>query len=683
METHEALETRHLQDLTSVADPRLAPVAAGGQPEQAVATLTTVVAGEGDAPPRYRTRLQRFDLAAASAALAAGAEAPTPTGGRPLTNGERDTAPRWSPDGARVAFLRSWLEPTGSFGPAQLAVIDVDGGEARTLTTWATPVLAHVWLDDRTLLVATRGDRVDDDAKRGLGRTVNRRRHRMDGAGFAPVGPVDLVRVPLGGAAPQVVATLDHEPGGLTVAAAGRTAHLAWFAPANDGEHDEGLARLWTATLGRGRATTPNDVLGVAIRGGAPAWSPGRGQLAFLAPSDLHGRGRPTSAWVVAAGGGDPERSSDADVEASPSAGGDARYGAYPATPAWTADGTGLVVIANRAGRSGLERVALAGGDGHGDADARTAGDFVTTAFDGDERWTLAVVETPTSPGELVLVGPDGTTARLSAANDAWVARHRPRAFEARTLARPDGGAVAYGVLAPKRPRRDRAVVVQVHGGPHTNDGWGFRFEFQRLAAAGYAVVWLNPRGSSSYGEAHATAMLRRYGTVDADDVLAVVDDVLAHHARPDAPVHLTGGSYGGFMTNWLVGHTDRFRSAVTQRSICNWVSFFGTADIGPGFTEGEVGDAPWRDLEALWRQSPLAYVEHVVTPTLVLHSENDHRCPIEQAEQWFGALERLGRAETRLVRFPDEGHELSRSGRPDRRVQRIDLILEWFRTHA
>ncbi len=680
MEPHEPLETRHLLDLAYVADPRLAPVAAGAPPTLAVATLTTVVPGEGEAPPRYRTRLHRFDLEPAASALAAGREAPAPTGGRPLTSGERDTAPRWSPDGARIAFLRARLEPSGAFAPAQLAVIDVAGGEARTLTEWPTPVLAHAWLDERTVLVATRGDRVDEDAKRGLGRTVDRRRHRMDGVGFAPVAPVDLVRVPVDGAEPRVVATLGQEPRGLTVVVVDRTAHLAWFAPLDDAEHDEGRARLWTATLGRGKASAPRDVLGAAIAGGSPAWSSDGKQLAFLAANDLRSLGRPTCAWVVAAAGGDPERVGDPDVEASPSAGGDARYGTYPATPVWTGAGDALVVIANRDGRSGLERVALGAGGG---ADVRTGGDFVTTAFDGDDRWTLAVVETPATPGELVLVGPDGNTARLSTANDAWVERHRPRTFEARALARSDGGEVAYGVLAPRRPRRDRAIVVQVHGGPHTNDGWGFRFEFQRLAAAGYTVVWLNPRGSSSYGEVHATAMLRRYGTIDADDVLAVVDDVLAHHARPDAPVHLTGGSYGGFMTNWLVGHTDRFQSAVTQRSICNWISFFGTADIGPFFTEGEVGDAPWLDLEALWRQSPLAYVEHVVTPTLVLHSENDHRCPIEQAEQWFGALKRLGRAETRLVRFPDEGHELSRSGRPDRRMQRIDLILEWFRAHA
>ncbi|MDF1523653.1 MAG: S9 family peptidase [Trueperaceae bacterium] len=539
------------------------------------------------------------------------------------------------------------------------------------------PVLAHAWLDAHDLLVVTRGDRVDEDAKRGLGRTVDRRRHRIDGAGFAPTEPVDLLRVPADGGAATVLATLDHAPTGWAIAPQG--ARVAWLAPADDAEHDEGLVRLWAADVGATHLGPIEDLTGLALRAQAPAWAPSGDRVAFLAPNDGRGLGRPTSAWCTRPGGGAPDRVSDGDLEAAPSAGGDARYGAYPAGPAWARDGAALVLLANRAGRSGLARQPLAPGAA---LETWTEGDRVATAFDGDARWALAVIETPTAPGELVLVAPSGAEARVSALNDAWAARHRPRSIEERTVARPDSGEVAYGWMAPRHPRRDRAIVVEVHGGPHTNDGWGFRFEFQRLAAAGYAVLWLNPRGSSSYGEAHATAMLRGYGGIDADDVLAVVDDALARHARPHAPVHLTGGSYGGFMTNRLVGHTDRFRSAVTQHSICNWVSFYGTSDIGPFFGEDEVGDAPWRDLDALWRQSPLAYVERVVTPTLVLHSETDHRCPIEQAEQWFGALKRLGKAETRLVRFPDESHDLSRSGRPDRRMQRLDLIVDWFRTH-
>jgi dipeptidyl aminopeptidase/acylaminoacyl peptidase len=206
-------------------------------------------------------------------------------------------------------------------------------------------------------------------------------------------------------------------------------------------------------------------------------------------------------------------------------------------------------------------------------------------------------------------------------------------------------------------------------------------FEFQLLAAAGYTVVYGNPRGGSSFGTGFAAAIKAAYGTVDADDVLAITDDALAKHADPTAPVHLTGGSYGGFMTNWLTARTDRYRSAVTQRSICNWLSFYGTADIGPWFGGEEQGGTPWTDTERLWASSPLKHVANVRTPTLVIHSELDHRCPIEQAEQWFTALKELG-VETRMLRFPDEGHDLSRSGRPDRRLERLEAIIGWFDQH-
>ena len=151
----------------------------------------------------------------------------------------------------------------------------------------------------------------------------------------------------------------------------------------------------------------------------------------------------------------------------------------------------------------------------------------------------------------------------------------------------------------------------------------------------------------------------------------------------PDAPLHLTGGSYGGFMTNWLVGVTDRFRSAVSQRSISNWTSMYGTSDIGPSFVERELGGRPWADLDVLWRQSPMRNAANVRTPLLLVHSEEDWRCPIEQAEQLFAALKRLGQAEVELLRFPREGHELSRSGRPDRRVMRLEAIVGWFEAHA
>jgi len=663
------LKTRHLTELVSLADPRLAPTPADERPDRAVVTITDVVAGEKQEPPRYRSRLALVELGPDD-----GAERL-----RTLTFGEQDGMPRWSPDGRRIAFLRGGRDAKGASVPARLAVLDLDGGEARVLTGGPNPVTAFAWRDDGHLLAVTRGEREDEDVERGLARVVARRWHRLDGVGFLPDPEADLVQIALSDGSQRRLATLAYAPDEIAVAPGGR--RLAYLAPSDDAEHDLGLDRLWTLRLGRKRADAPEDLLGVPLRGGQLAWSPDGARLAFLAPSDLTGFGRSTSLWLTRRGGGAPRRLTDPDLETSAAIAGDARRGAYPITPRWSPDGRSLTVVLNQAGRSQLARVGVGRAP---TVETLGGGDRVVTAFDARGGWALQVVETPTAPGELVLRAPDGDETRLTGANDRWTARFRLAAPVERRFTTPDGTALTYLWTASPKPRRDRAVVIQVHGGPHTNDGFGFRFEYQRLLAAGYAVVALNPRGSTSFGEAHSTAMLLHYGTVDADDVMAVVEHAMQHHERPDAPVHLTGGSYGGFMTNWLVGQRpDRFRSAVTQRSISNWISFYGTSDIGPIFTEHEVGPAPWADLEALWRASPLRYVEHVVTPTLILHAENDHRCPIEQAEQWFTALKRLGRAETRLARFPEEGHELSRGGRPDRRVQRIDLILDWFERHA
>ncbi len=663
------LKTRHLTELVSIADPRLAPTPAGERPTRAVVTVTDVVQGEKEEPPRYRSRLALVDLAAD-----AGEDRL-----RTLTFGEGDRAPRWSPDGGRIAFLRGGRDAKGAPTPARLAVLDLEGGEARVLTDGPNPVKAFAWRDDARLLIVTRGERKDEDVERGLARIVDRRWHRLDGVGFLPDPEADLVEIALADGAARVLATLAHAPDDLAVAPGGR--RLAYLAPTDDAEFDTGRVRLWTMRLGRKRAAAPEDALGVPLRGGGNlAWSPDGARLAFLAPSDLTGFGRSTSLWLTNADGAAPRRLTEPDDEASATVAGDVRRGAYPITPRWDAAGRSLTVVLNREGRSQVARVGVADAP---EVEPLGGGDRVVTAFDAHDGWTLQVVETPTAPGELFLRAPDGAETRVSGRNDGWTSRFRLAAPVERRFASADGTSLAYLWYVPAKPRRDRAVVIQVHGGPHTNDGFGFRFEYQRLLAAGFAVVALNPRGSTSFGEAHATAALLNYGTVDADDVMAVVEHALAQHEAPDAPVHLTGGSYGGFMTNWLVGQRpDRFRSAVTQRSICNWVSFYGTSDIGPWFTEHEVGAPPWADLDALWRASPLRYVENVVTPMLILHSENDHRCPIEQAEQWFTALKQLARAETRLARFPDEGHELSRGGRPDRRVQRIDLILDWFERH-
>ena len=222
-------------------------------------------------------------------------------------------------------------------------------------------------------------------------------------------------------------------------------------------------------------------------------------------------------------------------------------------------------------------------------------------------------------------------------------------------------------------------TLLHVHGGPKMTFGDVFVHEMQCWAAEGFVVLFCNPRGSDGKGNDFAD-IRGRYGTVDYEDLMGLVDwaaDTLPFVDRDRMGV--TGGSYGGFMTNWIVGHTDRFRAAVTQRSICNWVSMIGISDIGYFFVPDQQAADIWNDVDKLWHHSPLKYADQVRTPTLIIHSDEDHRCEVSQGLQFFTALKRNG-VETRLCVFRGENHELSRSGRPRPRLARMQEIVRWFR---
>lgn len=223
--------------------------------------------------------------------------------------------------------------------------------------------------------------------------------------------------------------------------------------------------------------------------------------------------------------------------------------------------------------------------------------------------------------------------------------------------------------------------ILYIHGGPQVAYGECFFHEMQSLAAKGYAVLMVNPRGGNGYGQKFVASILGDYGNHDYDDLMLGVDDILKRDKQIDTKrLFVTGGSYGGFMTNWIVGHTNRFKAAVTQRSISNWISFYGVSDIGFAFVENQLHE-DLSNMQRLWELSPLAYVNNVKTPLLILHGQSDFRCPIEQAQQLFTALKRQ-RVETKLITFPQSSHGLSRDGLPNLRLERLCAISDWFKTH-
>ncbi|MHC4861630.1 MAG: S9 family peptidase, partial [Planctomycetota bacterium] len=215
----------------------------------------------------------------------------------------------------------------------------------------------------------------------------------------------------------------------------------------------------------------------------------------------------------------------------------------------------------------------------------------------------------------------------------------------------------------------------------HVAYGHTFFHEMQLLASRGYVVLMTNPRGSDGYGLAHRSAIHADWGNVDTKDLMTALNGLLREGYVDEERLFVTGGSYGGYMTNWLVGHTNRFRAAVTQRSVVNLTSFFGQSDFGFYF-QWEFGGTPWESEDLYKKLSPLTYAKKTKTPLLIIHSENDQRAPMPQAEELFTTLKLMGK-EVEFVRFVGEGHELSRSGRPQNRAERLRRILEWFRRHG
>ena len=305
-------------------------------------------------------------------------------------------------------------------------------------------------------------------------------------------------------------------------------------------------------------------------------------------------------------------------------------------------------------------------------------------AYDVRDGLALTVGLRPGALQELYLHDAEGET-KLTSLNEASLADRAISSLERFTVPSSRGDEIDAWLIRPVDldPSAKVPTILTIHGGPRGAYGEIFFHQMQMLAGKGYAILISNPHGSSGRGNAFAD-IRGEYGKVDYEDLMAVVDVALERFPFLDGDrLGVMGGSYGGYMTNWIIGHTDRFRAAVSQRSIANWIHKFCTTDIGYYFNADQLGTDPWAEggSDKLWWHSPLRYADRAKTPTLFIHSEQDYRCWLPEGIQMFTALRYHG-VEARLVMFRDENHELSRSGKPKHRVRRLEEIVAWFDRH-
>ncbi|TME52372.1 MAG: FHA domain-containing protein [Chloroflexi bacterium] len=587
----------------------------------------------------------------------------------------RDHSPEWSPDGRKLAFV-------SRVGAAdQLFVVDLTvGGPAQQLTSVAEGVSRPQWSPDGARLafvgvVVSDPDAVVDDPRPPEGReqlrrapvarVVRRLDYKHDGYGYVDGRFHHLFAVSsTGGDAKQLtngtwdVADFDWAPDSTRLVVAGN---------AEPGADLQRELNLYVVDLEANRVR-----LGGGFFLGSPIWSPKGDQIAFIAPNGLD-VGLLERVWIVSLSGGGPRcLTANFDLAVNDSVINDMRAG-HATRICWSAEGDRIYFVASGPGVTGVHSVDL-----EGDVREEVAGRRRIYDFDLANGVLAFCASDTSNPGELFMLT-HGAEARITDLNpwlhDRYIAEPEQHHFTA-----PDGWKLEGWVLKPPDhdPSRLYPVVMEIHGGPHAQYGWTFFHELQILAGLGYVVFYMNPRGSDGYGERFRRDVVRDWAGKDYLDLMSSLDQVIERTGYIDTNrLGVGGGSYGGYMTNWIIGQTNRFSAAVAMRSISNLVSEYSQHDIVL-WGVLQLGPPPWPDLDELWRRSPIRYVQNIRTPLLLTAGEMDLRCAMSQSEEMFGAMRLLGKT-VELVRFPEESHDLSRNGRPDRRVERLRRIGGWY----
>lgn len=599
---------------------------------------------------------------------------------RRFTHGPSDASPRWSPDGRWLAFLRKGTEDDAE---PQLHVMPADGGEAQRRTDLPLGVSDLAWAPDSQRLVVVAGawrDDVadlDDDERRRRPKRITRLPYRTDSHGWIHDRRQGLWIVDAtGDDDPQPLDTGDRDPSTPQWRPDG--AAIAYLADPDDRREVDPHNQAMELDLDTGERTA----LVAPGAWSAVHYAPDGRVLLTGLTDPMHWPG-PIQVWLRPADGGQPvSLTAHLDRDAAPGSPACATIG-----PRFVAGGF-LLAIEGR-GTTGIVRVDLDGWDPAAGTPPEivevVTGHRAVTGYGArpDASAIAMTVTDPATPGELVWVA-DGHERCLTDLTVGLRAKVDVRPTERFTFERDGVELDVWAVLPPGIDDADPAsvpVLFNIHGGPTSQYGEYFFDEFQVEAGAGYLVVGTNPRGSSGRGTDWARAVVGAWGDEDSVDTLdleAVVDATLQRYPQADpARVGIMGGSYGGYATARLLARTDRYASAIVERGLLQWESFAGTSDIGAYFDRMFLGVSLLDGAQLHRAASPARTAHRITTPTLVLHSEADWRCPAEQGEQLFMALKRTG-TPTEMVRFPDESHELSRSGRPKHRVERFEVVLEW-----
>jgi dipeptidyl aminopeptidase/acylaminoacyl peptidase len=617
-----------------------------------------------------------------------------------FTSGPKnDTSPRWSPKGDRIAFMSERGKDR-----TQLFLISADGGEAVQLTNRKEGVGEPVWSPDGKKIAFSALETDPEAGGENAGkdksdvRVITRIRYKLNGRGFLPDRRSQIY-------------VLDVESGEIKQITSGAYdcrepewspdgKEIAFISARYEGHEFSSIRDIYVVSADGGemRKVTSSD----AVIGG-PSWSPDGKLIACYGHDNAFKGATVTGICVVPAKGGSVTfLTREKELAAGSSAGGD--MGGSPGTrPTWSSDSEWIFFSALDWGRTHLYRVHASSGE----IEQITSGDcsvlgwkkaleddtfavhlsspaligdvFVLDSNGGSSPWGDFDEDSGPSPFAIKASKPY-TVRRITAVNDellSSVELSLPTEFTATSA---DGTKVLGWIMKPVGLKEGKKypIALEIHGGPHAAYGFVFHHEFQLLAARGYGVVFSNPRGSVGHGQQYVTAIRHDWGGADYQDLMAVTD-YAAREPWVDAErMGVLGGSYGGYMTNWIVTQTNRFKAAVTMRSTCNRMSQFGASDAAFMNGDFEFDGDPWDNPEAYLRVSPLMYARKVETPVMLIHSEQDLRCPMEQAEEWFTALKKTGKTAV-FVRFPDENHELSRSGKPKHRIERLEFICAWF----